>query len=204
MFCEVGRLGAKPDVSRHGKPWFCCRRDPGNSTGKSGLDGTEFERGRVGIALCTEADLGHPPDPNAGERSISLKIAMRLDVELTRRALYDGEDRGLVANCWWSGGIMVRLEGRFFAFWASLQQVSEYTVTTLRCPAAARCMLPPTVTTERFVQPRRRALPAHHQVPGFHAYLCLCIATKLVFEGINGQQATRLVIGLCIGLASRP
>jgi hypothetical protein len=117
-FCEVGRLGAKLGVSKYGKPWLCCRRDPGNSTGRSGLDGTEFERDRVERGLCTEVDLGQAPELNAGERSISLKIALRLDDELTRRALY-GEDRGLDVNCWWSGGIMARLEGRLCAFWVS-------------------------------------------------------------------------------------
>lgn len=92
-----------------------------------------------------DADLGQAAALNTGERSISLKIAMRLDVELTRAALY-GDDRGLDVNCWWSGGTMIRLEGRLRAFWVSLQPVSEYTVTTSKRPAAARCILLPTAT----------------------------------------------------------
>lgn len=94
----------------------------------------------MGRGLCTEADLGHGPALNVGERSISLKMAMRLDVELRRGALY-GDDRGLDVSAWWSGGMMIRSEGRLRTFWASLQRVSEYMVTTSKHPAAARCML---------------------------------------------------------------
>lgn len=73
----------------------------------------------MGRGLCTEADLGQGPAVNVGERSISLKIAMRLDDEL-RRAPLCGDDRGLDVNGWLSGGIMVRFEGLLRAFWVSL------------------------------------------------------------------------------------
>jgi hypothetical protein len=90
-----------------------------------------------------EADLGQAEALSAGERSISLKIAIRLDVELVRAALR-GEDRGVDVNCWWSGGTMVRFEGRFrSAFWVFLQQVSEYTTSTLKHTAASLRMLQP-------------------------------------------------------------
>jgi hypothetical protein len=64
--------------------------------GKSGVEGSDAERGLVGSVLCTDADLGQPT-LDAGERSMSLNMATRLDAELTRRALY-GEDRGVDAN----------------------------------------------------------------------------------------------------------
>lgn len=124
MFCEVGRLGTASVNSKCGKPWFSCSSDPGSSAGKPEDDGTELEleRGRPGRGLCTNAEPGQAVALIAGERSISLKIAMRLDVELTRAPL-NGEDRGLVVNCWLSGGIMVRLEGGLrLAFWVFLQQ----------------------------------------------------------------------------------
>jgi hypothetical protein len=143
IFQEVGRPGGRSGLVMYGKPWLYCRRDPGSSMGKSGVEGSDAERGLVESDLCMEADLGSTLD--VGERSISLKIAIRLDAELTRRTLY-GDNRGLDADCSWSGGIMERLEGRLRDFWVSLQLVSEYTITTSN-HAAARCTPAPIVTT---------------------------------------------------------
>ena len=75
-----------------------------------------------------------------GERSMSLKIAIRLDAELVRATLY-GDDRGLDTICWSFGGTMLMLEGRRRAFWSSLQLVSESGVTTSKYYAAA-CSMP--------------------------------------------------------------
>jgi hypothetical protein len=93
-----------------------------------GLDGKERERGRVGGGLCTKADWGSADAPNAGDRSISLKMEKRLDDELARPTLR-GEERGWA---WWtnwseSGGMMVRFKGRcrFESGW-SYWQVSKW------------------------------------------------------------------------------
>lgn len=61
--------------------------DPGSSAGRSGVDGRDTERGRLGRGLCMEADLGQAVALNAGERKMSLTAANKLEAELTRAAL---------------------------------------------------------------------------------------------------------------------
>ena len=85
--------------------------DPGNSAGSSGVDGAEIERGRLGRGFCRDTAPMQAAAPGAGERSISLNAACRLDAALPRAALY-GVDTGLKANCLLSGVMILRLDGR--------------------------------------------------------------------------------------------
>lgn len=68
--------------------------DPGSSKAGSAGDGSDTERGRLGRGLCISADLGHRVALRAGDRSMSLTTASKLDAELTRAALWRA-DAGL-------------------------------------------------------------------------------------------------------------
>jgi len=83
VFMVVAPKVAASATEGDGNPWFSSKIDPGSSTGGSGVDGIEMDRGRLGRGLCISADRGHRPALRAGERSMSLTTASKLEAEWT-------------------------------------------------------------------------------------------------------------------------
>jgi hypothetical protein len=88
MFCDTGRFGARLSIGVRGsKPWFSNRIEPGSSAGRSGVDGRERERGRLGRGLSRETGLEYAVAYGAGDRSRSAKVDCVVDAALKKVAL---------------------------------------------------------------------------------------------------------------------
>jgi hypothetical protein len=88
IFCDTGRFGARLSIGVRGsKPWFSNRIEPGSSAGRSGVDGREIERGRLGRGLSRESGLEYEVAYGAGDRSKSSEVACIVDAALGKVAL---------------------------------------------------------------------------------------------------------------------
>jgi hypothetical protein len=100
----------------NGNPWFSSSKEPGSS-GNSGVDDTEAERGRLGSGFSRDADVvmtvssGDSSGIGAGERSISFKAAWRLLAAFSSAAFL-GVERGVKTYCVSSDGMILRVDGR--------------------------------------------------------------------------------------------